>query len=544
MQTIAQFAKSLIHVAYDYADTLQQRRAQSLLVMTLGLAIGVTVGTLLLAGGRVVRPLLYLGSIPLGSSRIAYILICVLCYLCFVWERRLLRRGRMVAACYVYVGLLYLVALLAYVPTELGGALIAAFTMPIVAAGVLLERRQLRIVAALVTSTLVAILVLEQLGALAWAKSGFATPAFMAIGYNVIILAVNTLMLGVFAGEQRIQLDQKTALTRDLQAAMLEATAAQRAYRLLGETGQVMIHAADDAELLNNVCLRAVEIGGYRLVWAGLAEGGTIRGVAQVAGSTDSVSIAFDPMTSQHRSAVIRTVQSGAPFTAQHLLTDARYQLWQREAAVQGYAAFAVLPLRTDDDVLGVLCFYAQEPDAFQSAEINLLEKLSGSLAFTLLSLRERRAHEQAEAERARLQQQMIEAQQQALLELSTPVIPVAEGVIVMPLIGSIDAARARDVMRALLSSISHYRAKVVILDVTGVPVIDSGVAEHLNKSIEAVRLKGAQTIITGISDAVAETIIDLGIDWTGVMTLRDLQSGLAAAMARLNASPGRTLRN
>ncbi len=540
MQAIAQFAKSLTDIAYGDADPFQQRRAQGLLVMTLGLAIGVTVGTLLLAGGRVVRPLLYLGSIPLGSSRIAYILICALCYLCFIWERRLLRRGQLSAACGVYVGLLYLVALLAYVPTEIGGALIAAFTMPLVAAGVLLERRQLRVVAALVTGTLVAIFVLEQLGALEWAKSGFATPAFMAIGYNVIILAVNTLMLGVFAGEQRIQLDQKIALTRDLQAAMIEATVAQRAYRLLGETGQVMIHAADETELLHNICLRAVEIGGYRLVWAGLAEGGTIRGVAQVANSTDSASIAFDPMASQHRSAVIRTVQSRSPFAAQHLLTDPRYELWQREAAAQGYAAFAVLPLRTDDDVLGVLCIYAQEPDAFQAAEIGLLEKLSGSLAFTLLSLRERLAREQAEAERARLQQQVIEAQRQALLELSTPVIPVAEGVIVMPLIGSLDAARARDVMRALLSSVSHHRAQVVILDVTGVPVIDSGVAEHLNKTIEAVRLKGARTIVTGISDAVAETIIDLGIDWSGVTTLRDLQSGLVAALARLNAAPGR----
>ncbi len=540
MQSIAQFARSLTHVACD--DAFQQRRAQGLLVMTLGLTMGVTAGTLLLAGGRVVRPLLYLGSIPLGSSRITYILICALCYLCFIWERRLLRRGRMLAACYVYVGLLYFIALLAYVPTEIEGSLIAAFTMPIVAAGVLLERRQLRGVAALVAATLVALLVLEQIGGLEWVKSGFATPAFMAIGYNVIILAVNTLMLGVFAGEQRIQLEQKIALTRDLQATMLEATAAQRAYRLLGETGQVMIHAADEVELLQNVCLRAVEIGGYHLVWAGLAESGAVRGVAQVANSTDPSRSAFDPMASQHRSAVIRTVQSGAPFAAQHLLTDARYALWQREAAAQGYAAFAVLPLRTDDDVLGVLCLYAQDPDAFQGAEISLLEKLSGSLAFTMISLRGRIAQAQAEAERARLQQQVIEAQRQALLELSTPVIPVAEGIIIMPLIGSIDTARARDIMRALLSSISRHRAKAVILDVTGVPVIDSGVAEHLNKTIEAARLKGAQTIITGISDAVAETIIDLGIDWSGVTTLRDLQSGLAAAMARLNAAPGRAL--
>jgi rsbT co-antagonist protein RsbR len=73
-----------------------------------------------------------------------------------------------------------------------------------------------------------------------------------------------------------------------------------------------------------------------------------------------------------------------------------------------------------------------------------------------------------------------------------------------------------------------------VILDITGVATVDSGVANHLNKTIQAARLKGASTIITGISDAVAETIVDLGIDWTGVETLADLQTGLVVALNRL----------
>jgi rsbT co-antagonist protein RsbR len=74
----------------------------------------------------------------------------------------------------------------------------------------------------------------------------------------------------------------------------------------------------------------------------------------------------------------------------------------------------------------------------------------------------------------------------------------------------------------------------MVILDITGVPVVDSGVADHLNKTIQAARLKGARTIITGISDAVAETIVDLGIDWTGIETLSDLQTGLVTALGGL----------
>ena len=90
------------------------------------------------------------------------------------------------------------------------------------------------------------------------------------------------------------------------------------------------------------------------------------------------------------------------------------------------------------------------------------------------------------------------------------------------------------DVASALLAGIREHRAKVVILDITGVPIVDSGVADHLNKTIQAARLKGARTIITGISDAVAETIVDLGIDWSGVETLGDLQTALRVALAKM----------
>jgi PAS domain S-box-containing protein len=141
---------------------------------------------------------------------------------------------------------------------------------------------------------------------------------------------------------------------------------------------------------------------------------------------------------------------------------------------------------------------------------------------------------ERAREERLRLQQEVIEAQSRALQELSTPIIPVMERILIMPLIGGIDTQRARDITRALLSGIREHQAQVVILDVTGVPIVDSGVAAYLNKTIKAARLKGAFTIITGVSDAVAETIVDLGIDWGDIETLRDLQTGLQVAMAMI----------
>jgi rsbT co-antagonist protein RsbR len=140
----------------------------------------------------------------------------------------------------------------------------------------------------------------------------------------------------------------------------------------------------------------------------------------------------------------------------------------------------------------------------------------------------------QGEAERERLQQEIIETQQRAIAELSTPVIPIMDRIIVMPLVGSIDSMRARDITRSLLAGVSQHRAKVVILDVTGVGIMDTGIVNHLNKTIQAARLKGARTIVTGISDAVAEAIVDLGIDWSKITTLSDLQTGLITALDSL----------
>lgn len=163
-----------------------------------------------------------------------------------------------------------------------------------------------------------------------------------------------------------------------------------------------------------------------------------------------------------------------------------------------------------------------------------IAQQLSKLAVQNMLQTRYLAQRQQIEAERERLQREIIEAQRTAIQELSTPIIPVMDRIIVMPLIGSIDSLRARDITRTLLAGIREQRAKVVILDITGVPVVDSGVASHLNKTIQAARLKGARTIVTGVSDAVAETIVDLGIDWGGVETLADLQTGLVAALASL----------
>ncbi len=176
------------------------------------------------------------------------------------------------------------------------------------------------------------------------------------------------------------------------------------------------------------------------------------------------------------------------------------------------------------------------------SRDITALKQAQAALEKAYAGVERQVAERTAELEReqeesARLQQEVIEAQQRAIRELSTPIIPVLEGVIVMPLIGSIDTLRARDVTRSLLAGIREHHAKVVILDITGVPIVDSGVAAYLNKTVQAARLKGARTIVTGISEAVAEAIVDLGIDWSHIETMTDLQTGLRVALGAPRAA-------
>lgn len=136
----------------------------------------------------------------------------------------------------------------------------------------------------------------------------------------------------------------------------------------------------------------------------------------------------------------------------------------------------------------------------------------------------------QTEDEQNRLRQQILDTQRELLEQLAAPLIPLDTGIVVMPLVGSIDTTRARDITRTMLRGISQHRARTVILDISGVPVVDSGVAHHLDQSIQAARLKGARTIVTGISNPVVQTVVDLGLDWSGIETARDLHNGLRIA--------------
>lgn len=142
-------------------------------------------------------------------------------------------------------------------------------------------------------------------------------------------------------------------------------------------------------------------------------------------------------------------------------------------------------------------------------------------------------AQRRAEAERAEIQRRLLDAQEEVIRELSTPLIPLEAGVLVAPLIGRLDRTRAAVMLERLLSAIVERRATTAILDITGVPVVDEEVAASLVQAAQAVQLLGARAVLTGVRPEVASTLVDLGLDLRGLVTLDSLQTGLAWARAR-----------
>jgi rsbT co-antagonist protein RsbR len=126
--------------------------------------------------------------------------------------------------------------------------------------------------------------------------------------------------------------------------------------------------------------------------------------------------------------------------------------------------------------------------------------------------------------------ERVIRDQQEAIRELSTPVLQVRERLLILPIIGILDAARARQLTEQLLKAIRAHRAKVVVIDITGVPDVDEGVANSLVQTVDASKLMGASVIITGLSSEIAETLVTIGVDLSKMDTVGDLQEGIEEA--------------
>jgi rsbT co-antagonist protein RsbR len=124
----------------------------------------------------------------------------------------------------------------------------------------------------------------------------------------------------------------------------------------------------------------------------------------------------------------------------------------------------------------------------------------------------------------------VIHDQQESIRELSTPVLQLRNRLLILPIIGVLDSSRARQLTEQLLAAIRDNRATVVVIDITGVATIDRTVANHLVQAVEASRLMGASTILTGLSPEIAQTVVDLGVDLSMMQTVGDLQGGIEEA--------------
>lgn len=169
---------------------------------------------------------------------------------------------------------------------------------------------------------------------------------------------------------------------------------------------------------------------------------------------------------------------------------------------------------------------YSGSPERCQS-EIKTLGDIVDQLAFLTFDAY------------ATAREQVITRQNQAMLVLSTPTLRIWNQVVMMPLVGIIDTRRAQDIMEQLLMAISRDEAKVAILDVTAVPIIDTRVALHLTKVVAAARLLGAEVIVTGFSPEAAQTLVKLDIDLSRIRTRGTLRAGLAEALRFLGLRVG-----
>jgi rsbT co-antagonist protein RsbR len=128
------------------------------------------------------------------------------------------------------------------------------------------------------------------------------------------------------------------------------------------------------------------------------------------------------------------------------------------------------------------------------------------------------------------MRERIIRQQQEAIRELSTPVLQVRERILILPIIGVLDEQRAQQLTEQLLAEIQTSRAKVVVIDVTGVPDLDASVANHLVQTVDASRLMGASVILSGLSPTIAQTLVTIGVDLGKMNTVGDLQGGVEEA--------------
>lgn len=191
------------------------------------------------------------------------------------------------------------------------------------------------------------------------------------------------------------------------------------------------------------------------------------------------------------------------------------------------------LPLCLGDRIIGALDVQSQEPSAFYESNRIVLQTVADQLAVAIENARSvsemRRLNEHLQ-QTLDIQERLLET----IEALSTPVVPLLDGIILLPLVGNIDSGRAQQIMEQLLEGVQKHHARVAILDITGIPVVDTHVANSLLRAAQATNLLGAEVILVGIRPEVAQTIVGLGVNLSLLSTTSNLQSGIEYALRRL----------
>lgn len=241
------------------------------------------------------------------------------------------------------------------------------------------------------------------------------------------------------------------------------------------------------------------------------------------------------PINQPRRGGLTYTVaETGEPV----IVPDMRKHPIYANAPADWQGAIVGLPLKIGSRVVGVMNFTYPQPQTLDDDDLRLLMMLASQAAIAIENARlyaavqqELVEHKRAEEERARLQEEIIQVQAQTLAELSTPLIPITDKVVVMPLVGATDQQRAQRILETLLHGVEEHRARVAIIDITGVPVFDTHVASTIITAAQAVRLLGAEVVLTGIRPEIAETLVGLGVDFRGLVTYSNLQSGISYSL-------------
>ncbi len=213
---------------------------------------------------------------------------------------------------------------------------------------------------------------------------------------------------------------------------------------------------------------------------------------------------------------------------------------WGQEFGLDEFVAF---PMRRDSEhLVGLLvagntadmAHYQTRIEAGGRALVGLANLVNQTTTALLSAALYHALEEERSSLALKVEQRTAELermQHERLRELSTPLIPLSANVLLMPLIGSLDSRRVQQVMETLLEGVAHYQAEVAVLDITGVAVVDTQVADGLVRTARAVRLLGARVVLTGIRPEVARTLVSLGITLEGVVARRTVQGGVAYAL-------------